>query len=138
VERRRIDPRPEWRQSLEAPGLVDRPEASAAPAWREDACYGFRPDETQAIGQAAAELYGMCLKAVEHVLERSRFREYHLPRALEPLLRDSWERDEVSLCSRLDLAYDGTDAPKLLACHADVPATLWEAAVAQRHWLEHA
>ena len=86
--------------------------------------------------RAATELQKLCLKAVEHVLERGRFAEYGIPNSLIPMIRDSWERDEVSIYGRFDLAYNGTGYPKLLEYNADTPTSLVEAAIAQWYWME--
>jgi glutathionylspermidine synthase len=53
-----------------------------------------------------------------------------------PVIRESWERDEVGLYGRFDLAYDGQGPPRLLEYNADTPTSLVEAAVAQWYWLE--
>jgi glutathionylspermidine synthase len=136
MQRRRLVPRPDWQSRLEALGLPYHTHDDGAPYWREDACYVFRSAEIDRIERAAAELQAMCLKAIEHVLERGRFREYAIPPAMVPVIRESWERDEVGLYGRFDLAYDGTGQPRLLEYNADTPTSLVEAAVAQWYWLE--
>jgi glutathionylspermidine synthase len=136
MQRRRLVPRPDWQSRLEALGLPYHTHDDGSPYWREDACYVFRLAEIERIERAAAELQAMCLKAIEHVLERGRFREYAIPPAMVPVIRESWERDEVGLYGRFDLAYDGAGFPKLLEYNADTPTALVEAAVAQWYWLE--
>jgi len=136
MQRRRLVPRPDWQSRLEALGLLYHTHDDRAPYWREDACYVFRMAEIERIERAAAELQAMCLKAIEHVLERGRFREYAIPPAMVPVIRESWERDEVGLYGRFDLAYDGQGFPRLLEYNADTPTALVEAAVAQWYWLE--
>ena len=54
-----------------------------------------------------------------------------IPEHAVTLIERSWEADPPSLYSRLDLAYDGVHAPKLLEYNADTPTSLLEAAVAQ-------
>lgn len=47
-----------------------------------------------------------------------------------------WRTNQPSLYSRLDLAYDGVNPPKLLENNADTPTSLYEAAFFQWLWLE--
>lgn len=48
----------------------------------------------------------------------------------------SWATRQPSLYSRLDLAYDGVNPPKLLENNADTPTSLYESAFFQWIWLE--
>ena len=134
--RRAITPRADWESRLEAAGVTFHTHDDGSPYWREDACYVFRLAEIERLERAAAEVQALCLKAIEHVLDRGRFREYGIPPWMEPVIRESWERDEVGLYGRFDFAYDGEGFPKLLEYNADTPTSLVEAAVAQWYWLE--
>ncbi|BDU71196.1 glutathionylspermidine synthase family protein [Mesoterricola silvestris] len=136
MQRHAIRPRPDWESRLEAAGVTFHTHDDGSPYWREDAYYAFSPAEVARFERAAAELQAMCLKAVEHVLDRGRFREYGIPPWMEPVIRESWDRDEVGLYGRFDFAYDGQGFPKLLEYNADTPTSLVEAAVAQWYWLE--
>ena len=51
-------------------------------------------------------------------------------------MRSSRRTNQPSLYSRLDLAYDGVNPPKLLENNADTPTSLYEAAFFQWLWLE--
>jgi len=136
VRRETLVPRPDWASRLEALGLTYHTHDDGSPYWREDACYVFTAAEVAVLEQAANDLQAMCLQAVEHVLEAGRFQAYGIPDPMIPVIRESWERDEVGLYGRFDLAYDGQGAPKLLEYNADTPTSLVEAAVAQWYWLE--
>jgi glutathionylspermidine synthase len=136
MERRSITPRDGWQGRVEASGLTFHTHDDGSPYWCEDACYVFREAEIDRIETAAAQVQGLCLKAVEHVLERGRFGEYGIPAWMEPVIRESWDRDEVGLYGRFDFAYNGQGFPKLLEYNADTPTSLVEAAVAQWYWLE--
>ena len=48
----------------------------------------------------------------------------------------SWDRDEVTIYGRFDLAYNGRSPPKLLEYNADTPTALLEAAVIQWFWMK--
>ncbi len=136
MERRAVRPRPGWQEIVEGQGFTWHTHEDGAPYWREDACYTFTAAEVGRIEAAAAALQAMCLEAVQHVLDRGRFAAYGIPDWMVPALRESWERDEVGLYGRFDLAYDGRGYPKLLEYNADTPTSLVEAAVVQWYWLE--
>ena len=126
----RLEPRPDWKARLEALGVNYHTHDDGRPYWREDACYGFSLAEVERLERAAQDVQAMCLKAVDHVLSRNRFAEYGIPPQLIPAIRESWERDEVSIYGRFDFAFDG-GLPKLLEYNADTPTSLVEAAIAQ-------
>jgi glutathionylspermidine synthase len=136
MRRQRLTPRPDWQTRLEDLGLPYHTHDDGSPYWREDACYVFSAAEIERIEKAANALQAMCLEAIEHVLATNRFREYGFPGAMVPVIRESWERDEVGLYGRFDFAYDGSGFPKLLEYNADTPTSLVEAAIAQWYWLE--
>jgi glutathionylspermidine synthase len=134
VRREPADPRPHWRQAVEAQGLAFHT-ADGQPYWDESACYAFTPEEIDALEAATYRLDAMCLQAVEHVIAERRFAEVGIPAAFAGFVADSWERDEHTLYGRFDLAYDGSGPPKLLEYNADTPTALLEAAVVQWFWL---
>jgi len=136
MRRQRLTPRPDWQQRLETLGLSYHSHEDGSPYWREDACYVFTAAEIERLERAATELQALCLKAVEHVMARGRYREYGIPEFMIPVIQESWERDEVGLYGRFDFAYDGKGFPKLLEYNADTPTSLVEAAVAQWYWME--
>ncbi|HNX93953.1 MAG TPA: glutathionylspermidine synthase family protein [Holophaga sp.] len=135
MRRMRLEPRPDWKARLEALGVNYHTHDDGSPYWREDACYGFSLPEVERLERAAQDVQAMCLKAVDHILARNRFAEYGIPPQLIPAIRESWERDEVSIYGRFDFAFDG-GLPKLLEYNADTPTSLVEAAIAQWYWLE--
>lgn len=136
MRRQRMTARPDWQARLEALGMPFHTHEDGSPYWREDACYSFSPAEIDRLEQAANALQALCLQAIEHLLERGDFRAFGLPDAMIPVIRESWERDEVGIYGRFDFAYDGVGFPKLLEYNADTPTSLVEAAVVQWHWLE--
>jgi glutathionylspermidine synthase len=136
MRRERITPRPDWKSRLESVGLNYHTDDDGTPCWREDAHYRFSMAEVLGIERAVQDLQAMCTQAVAHVLEHDRFQPYGIPPALIPAIRESWERDEVSIYGRFDLAYREGSPPKLLEYNADTPTSLVEAAIAQWYWLE--
>lgn len=128
--------RPNWRAVVEGQGLLHHTHEDGAPYWREGAAYAFTAQEVDTLETATAELQRLCLQAAEYVLQAGRLRDFGLPEALTRLIAESWERDEVSIYGRFDLAYDGQGPPKLLEYNADTPTSLVEAAVIQWFWLQ--
>ena len=81
----------------------------------------------------------MCLQAVEFLVsegEANRFARFQVPPPYVEYVRRSWERDEITIYGRFDLAFDGRGEPKLQEFNADTPTSLLEAAVIQWHWFK--
>ncbi len=135
MERRAIEPRPNWQQRVETHGLLYHT-LGGVPYWDESACYLFRPAEVDTIEQVAETLHGMCMEIVEEVISRRQFGLFFIPAAFEEMVIRSWERRDSSIYGRFDLVYDGEVPPRLLEYNADTPTSLVEAAVAQWFWLQ--
>jgi glutathionylspermidine synthase len=153
VERRLIAPRPDWREKVEALGLVfhttESPPApgpndpggsgatpAAVPYWNEAAYYAFSVNDVDRIERATNELHERCLEAVQHVIDQRLYARLGIPASAVPAIERSWEADPPSLYGRFDLAYDGAGPPLMLEYNADTPTSLYEAAVVQWKWLE--
>lgn len=136
MQRIPIEPRPDWQPKVEALGLVFH--TAETPYWDESAYYVFSMAEVLELERATNELYRLCCAAVEHVLKHDLWERFGIPRAFAPMIRRSWEEDDLALYGRFDLRYGGTGtgAPKLYEFNADTPTSLLEAAVVQWHWLE--
>jgi glutathionylspermidine synthase len=78
----------------------------------------------------------MCLEAVAEVCRRGDFERVGLGPAAAALAEASWRAGERGLVGRMDIAWDGSGAPKLLEYNADTPTSLLEASVVQWYWLE--
>ncbi|MFB6818476.1 glutathionylspermidine synthase family protein [Streptomyces sp. NPDC056347] len=143
MERRTIQPRPDWQRTVEEQGVVfpltRYPDGSLRPYWDESAYYVFPLAEVEALEEVVEELHTMCLAAAGHIVEEDRFAELGITdRRLAGLVARSWHRrDELpSLYGRFDLCYDGTGPAKMLEYNADTPTSLVEAASAQWFWME--
>ena len=134
MKRRTIRPRDNWRDKLEQIGFTFH--STDGIYWNEAACYQFSESEIDSIEAATAELHGMCLKAVSHIVKEKRYDCLGIPSPFIPLIERSWDAGEASLYGRFDFAYDGKDGLKLLEYNADTPTSLVEASVAQWAWLE--
>lgn len=112
--------------------------ADGIPYWDESAYYEFQSSEIDVLEAATYALNDLCLKAVQHVIDRERFDAFLIPKQYWRLICESWDRDEHTVYGRFDLAYDGQSPPKLLEYNADTPTSLLEAAVIQWYWLQDA
>jgi glutathionylspermidine synthase len=143
MERRTIEPRPDWQRTVEAQGLIcpltRHPDGSLRPYWDESAYYVFSLAEVEALEEVVEELHRMCLRAAEHIVSADRFADLGIT---DPQVRDavaeSWRRraELPSLYGRFDLRYDGRGPAKLLEYNADTPTSLVEAASPQWFWME--
>jgi len=137
MQRVRIDPRPDWRDKVEALGFTWHTAEGGRPYWDESAYWLFSADEVDRIEAATAELYGMVQQAIGHVIDTGQLEAFGYDAAAQGLITDSWRRRdwEPALYARFDLAFDGRDL-KLLELNGDTPTSLVEAAVVQWWWLQ--
>lgn len=143
MERRTIEPRPDWQRTVEEQGLVypltRYPDDSLRPYWDESAYYVFSLPEVEALEVVVEELHAMCLAAADHIVKNDRFADLGITDGrLAALIAESWQRrDELpSIYGRFDLRYDGTGPAKMLEYNADTPTSLVEAASPQWFWME--
>ena len=136
MQRLATEPRPNWKQIVEAEGLVWH--TDEVPYWSEDRYYAFEDPEAEVIEAATAELVARCYDAVDYAVAKpERLANLGIPEEHHALVRGSWQRQDPDLMGRFDLAYcGGEDTPKLLEYNADTPAALLESAVVQWDWLE--
>ncbi len=134
MERLAIDPRPDWKAKVEKLGFLFH--TADALYWDESACYRFTAAEIDVIEAATNELHRICLEAVQHVIDANLFSRFGIPERFVPLIKNSWEREDLSLYGRFDLFYDGKQPPKMYEYNADTPTSLLEAGAIQWHWLE--
>ena len=104
--------------------------------WDESAHYQFTIDQVNQLEKATNDLFDMCLKAVQHVIDNNLFDKLYIDPLLVPMIIRSWEEEEPSVYGRYDFAYDGVNPPKMLEFNADTPTSLYEAAVVQWYWLQ--
>jgi glutathionylspermidine synthase len=135
MERRAVEPRPNWPKRVESHGLLYHT-LGGVPYWDESACYLFRPAEIDTLEAAAEDLHAKCIEVVEQVVGERLFGLFMIPPAFEEMVVRSWKYQEPGVYGRFDLVYDGTAPPKLLEYNADTPTALVEASVAQWFWLQ--
>ena len=128
-------PRPDSQQKIESLGLLFHT-VDGQPYWNESASYRFSADEISTLESASNTLHELCLEAAEHVISNRLYDRLQIPKKAWAAIEQTWEADPPFLYGRFDLAFNGTDPPKLLEFNADTPTSLLEAAVIQWHWLQ--
>lgn len=126
--------RSNWKQKVEADGLFWH--SNKGDYWNEGVYYEFTMDEVLKIESVTNKLHGMCLAAVQHVIDNNLFDRFKIPTDVIPLIKASWEQEPPSLYGRFDFAYSGDGIPKMLEYNADTPTSLLEASVIQWRWLQ--
>ncbi|OKP01494.1 glutathionylspermidine synthase family protein [Xenorhabdus eapokensis] len=136
MKRISITERPDWREKAAEFGFNFHT-MYGQPYWSEEAYYQFTLNQIEEIEDATAELHQMCLQVVEKVVDSEELlTKFQIPKHCWEFVRSSWVTSQPSLYSRLDLAYDGKNPPKLLENNADTPTSLYESAFFQWIWLE--
>jgi glutathionylspermidine synthase len=134
MHRERCTPRPNWQRRCEELGFhyhtID------GTYWDESACYRFSAEEVDTLEAATAELHRICLEACDHIVAKRRLTEFAIPAAFHSLVIESWRAQDPALFGRFDIAWTGSDAPKMLEYNADTPTALLEASVVQWQWME--
>ena len=135
MRRHSIQPRRNWQATVEETGLTYNTLPGGSPYWDESAYWEFSSSEVKQIEAATAEIQRLALAAGDHILDRNRLAEMHIPPEAAARIRESWNSEPPALYGRLDLAYDGRQI-KLLEYNADTPTALVEASVTQWYWLQ--
>ncbi|MGO9379843.1 MAG: glutathionylspermidine synthase family protein [Dissulfurispiraceae bacterium] len=129
-----VPQRPDWQRKFEELGFSFN--SMGGGYWSEGVCYEFSAAQIDHLEDATQELHYMSLKAVEYVISKDLFSMIGLGHKAAAMVKDSWNREEVSIYGRFDFSYDGKSEPKLLEYNADTPTALYEASIAQWVWLE--
>src|SRR6201991_1389738 len=128
MKRISITPRNHWQQAVEKLGFGFH--TTNVPYWDESACYQFSMDEIGYIEKASAELWDLCLGAVQHVMDNHLYDRFAIPE-----IEKTWMEDHPAIYGRFDFAFrDGQ--LKLLEFNADTPTSLYEAGIVQWFWLQ--
>ena len=135
MEKRRISPRPNWKQKVESTGFAYHT-FDGETYWDESAYYIFSESEIEEIETATAEIQRLYIEAAEHIIGNRRFDELRIPHEFTSLIIQSWNRDDPSLYGRFDLRYDGKSPPRLFEYNADTPTGLFEASAIMWFWLK--
>ncbi|AMA48772.1 glutathionylspermidine synthase family protein [Flavobacterium covae] len=128
-----ITPRVDWRNKVEELGFNFH--SIGDKYWDESVFYEFSIDEITRIEKATAQLWEMCLHAVEYVIENDLFHKFHIPNWFIPHIKKTWENEDPSIYGRFDFCYKKGKL-KLLEFNADTPTSLFEASIVQWFWLQ--
>jgi glutathionylspermidine synthase len=133
MKRHLITPRQNWQQKVEELGFGFH--STDVAYWDESVYYEFSMKEVERMEKATNELWEMCLKAVQYVIDYKLYNKFHIPEWFVPHIEDTWNNDAPSIYGRFDFTFkNGT--PKLLEFNADTPTSLFESAVVQWYWLQ--
>lgn len=135
MERRSINPRPNWREKVEQLGLIYH-STDNEPYWDESAYYYFTEAQVNELEHATELLHDLCEKAVDYIIKNKRYDGFDFSPLAISLIEESYKNKNPSLYGRFDLAYDGVNPPKMLEYNADTPTSLYEASVVQWEWLQ--
>jgi len=142
LKRIEIEARPNWEAECEKVGFYWHTLATDPGVdpkyWDETKAYEFTEAEVERIEEASAELYRMCLSAVDYVIEKGpeMLSRLAIPAAFHEMVIKSWKRQDLDLYGRFDFALAPDGTPKMLEFNADTPTSLLEAAVVQWFWME--
>jgi glutathionylspermidine synthase len=134
MKRLEVKQREGWRQQFEELGFTFH--SMGGCYWSEGACYEFTSAQIDLLEEVTRELNDMCLEAADHIISKNLFSKLGLGEQAAALIKESWDRDDITIYGRFDFSYNGTDQPKLLEYNADTPTSLYESSVAQWVWLE--
>ena len=126
-------PRPDWKAKVESVGFDFHTIGDIY--WDESAYYDFSMAEINELEAATNEIWAMCLKAVDYVVEHNLYHRFHIPEWFVPHIERSWDEDHPSIYGRFDFSYHNGQI-KLLEFNADTPTSLFEAGIVQWFWLQ--
>ena len=133
MQRISIPPRNNWQAEVEKLGFGFH--STDVPYWNEAAYYSFTMDEVLKIEAATAELWQMCLTAVQDVIDNNLYDKFSIPSWFVPHIEGTWNEDAPAIYGRFDLVYKNGEI-KMLEFNADTPTSLYEAAIVQWFWLQ--
>ncbi len=128
-----ITPRNNWQNVVETLGFGFH--TTHVPYWDESVYYEFGMDEILFIEKATAELWDLCLGAVQHVIDERLYGKFGIPEWVVPLIERSWLDDHPAVYGRFDFCYKNGQL-KMLEFNADTPTSLYEAGIVQWFWLQ--
>jgi glutathionylspermidine synthase len=137
MKRHPINVRDNWQSKVEQLGFRYHT-LNGEKYWDESVYYEFSYAQVAVLERTTAELYALCLKAVDHVINNNLFDLFFIPIEFAPLIRQSWKQRTNSIYGRFDLSWNGdlATSPRMLEFNADTPTSLFEASVVQWFWLK--
>jgi glutathionylspermidine synthase len=133
MKRIAIERRADWEKKVEDLGFGFHTMGDTY--WDESAYYQFSMAEIDEIEKATNTLWGMCLEAVQHVIDKNKYDLFHIPKWFIQHIERTWEDDAPAIYGRFDFSFQN-GVPKMLEFNADTPTSLFETGVVQWNWLE--
>ena len=87
MERITIQPRNNWQSAVEKLGFGFH--TTNIPYWDESAYYSFTMPEVLKLEKATAELWDLCLGAVQHVMDHNLYQQFGIPEYIIPLIESA-------------------------------------------------
>ena len=103
MKRIKISPRNNWQNEVEKLGFGFH--TTNVPYWDESVYYEMTMDEILFIEKVTAELWDLCLGAVQHVMDNKLYPKFGIPEWIVPQIEKSWMEDHPAIYGRFDLAY---------------------------------
>lgn len=128
----------DWKNRLENNGFGYHTDENNTPYWVENYYYSITENFANEICEATAELWTMCLEAVDYVITNKLYDEFQIPLFIQNHIENSWKNDSPSIYGRFDFVYDKKlNQLKVLEFNADTPTSLFETGVIQWQWMQH-
>jgi len=126
--------RENWQKKVEDIGFIFHHTVEGL-YWDESAYYTFDCRQAAILEKATNQLYKMCLRSAEYIIDNKMYSKLGIPEPFIPFIENCWHSRQPSVYGRFDLRYDGIYPPKLLEFNADTPTSLFEASIVQWFWL---
>lgn len=133
MERIAIDARPNWPQEVEKLGYGFF-EPAGTPGWTEEAYFRLDPNEFRILEETAERVHRMCMSALKKVVDERLYPLFGIDVGIGKMITESWERNDPSICGRMNFVWNGDDPPQMFSYDADNPSGLFETAVMQPDW----
>jgi glutathionylspermidine synthase len=133
MKRFKVQPRNQWQKKVESLGFGFH--STNVPYWDESAYYQFSMNQVLEIEKATADLWEMCLNAVQFVIDNDMYDQFKIPSWVVPLIEKSWSEDHPSIYGRFDFVVKDGQI-KMLEFNADTPTSLYETGIVQWYWLQ--
>ncbi len=133
MKRITTQPRNNWQTEVEKLGFGFH--TTNVPYWDESAYYSFTMDEVLRIEKATAELWDLCLGAVQHVMDNNLYSQFGIPKQYIKYIEKTWTEDHPAIYGRFDFCFKNGQL-KMLEFNADTPTSLYEAGIVQWFWLQ--
>ena len=133
MQRITTQPRNNWQTEVEKLGFGFH--TTNVPYWDESAYYSFTMDEVLRIEKATAELWDLCLGAVQYVIDNNLYDQFGISEQYIKYIEKTWTEDHPAIYGRFDFCFKNGQL-KMLEFNADTPTSLYEAGIVQWFWLQ--